>query len=639
VIDAYKVAEATGMGTRINTIMQTCFFAISGVLPKEEAIEKIKGTIRKTYGKKGEDVVKKNFEAVDHTLAHLFKVEIPRGETAAEVLPPIVPAEAPDFVKNVTATIMAGKGDTLPVSAFPVDGTWPVATTQWEKRNIAQEIPVWNPALCAQCNRCSFVCPHAAIRAKVYDPALLASAPATFKSVDYKAKEYKGKKFTVQIAPEDCTGCGLCVKTCPAKDKENAERHAINMEPQIPLREPERANYAFFLAIPEVDRASIEKIDVKSSQFLRPLFEYSGACSGCGETPYVKLLTQLFGDRLLVGNATGCSSIYGGNLPTTPYCVDRNGRGPTWSNSLFEDAAEFAHGFRLSVDTHRRHARELVKLLASKIGDDLAGRLMEEEERSEAGIARRREEVAALRQKLAGLEAPEARRLEGIADYLTRKSVWSLGGDGWAYDIGYGGLDHCMASMRDHNMLVLDTEVYSNTGGQASKATPIGAAAKFAASGKAVHKKDLGMIAMTYGHAYVASVASGANPLQTVKAFIEADSYPGPSIIIAYSHCIAHGYELEDGPAHQKLAVDCGIWPLYRFDPRRIEAGLPPLQLDAKPTKIDVIEYMRKETRFRMVEKAFPERFAQLAQDALDYTRCHARMYEQLAALVPKPKE
>jgi len=637
VIDAYKVAADTGMGTRINTIMQTCFFAISGVLPRDEAIEKIKGTIKKTYGKKGDDVVKRNYEAVDHTLAHLHEAKVPGVADSKCRMREVVPPQSPDFVKNVLGVIIAGKGDTLPVSAFPVDGTFPTATTQYEKRNIALEIPVWDPSLCIQCNKCSLMCPHGTIRAKVYDPKALNDAPPTFKSVDYKAKDFGGMKFTVQIAPEDCTGCRLCWRVCPGKDRQNPDRKALMMHPQIPLREQERTNYSYFLGLPDVPREKITRIDVKTSQLFRPLFEYSGACSGCGETQYVKLLTQLFGDRLMVGNATGCSSIYGGNLPTTPYCVNADGRGPAWNNSLFEDAAEFSYGYRLSVDTNRRQAETLLKKLASQVGEGLVEKLLAPEERTEVSIKDRRDLVVALRQKLTGVQTPEARRLDLLADYLVRKSIWGLGGDGWAYDIGYGGLDHVIANMRDINLLVMDTEVYSNTGGQASKSTPVGASAKFAAAGKDVHKKDLGLIAMTYGHVYVASVAVGARDLQAVKAFVEADSYPGPSIIIAYSHCIAHGYDLDLGPAHQKAAVESGVWPLYRFDPRRAQQGLPPLQLDYDPKGEGIIDYMKSETRFRMVEKLDKARFERLCKQAEGEIQRKVAMYKQLAALTCAP--
>ena len=634
VIDAYTVAGEAGMGTRINTIMQTCFFAISGVLERGEAIEQIKYSIKKTYGKKGDEVVRRNFEAVDHTLAHLHKVDVPGEATATRRRPPIVSPDAPEFVRNVSAVMMAGKGDSLPVSAFPVDGTWPVATTQWEKRNVALEVPVWDPNVCIQCAKCSFVCPHAAIRAKVYDPELLKDAPSTFQSVDYKAKDYRGMKFTIQCAPEDCTGCKLCVNNCPAKNKAEPGKKAINMATQLPLREAMRAEYNFFLSLPETDRTTMEAMNVKRSQLLQPLFEYSGACGGCGETAYVKLMTQLYGDRLLIANATGCSSIYGGNLPTTPYCTDKNGRGPTWSNSLFEDAAEFGHGFRLAVDTHARQARQLLHELAPQVGDNLVELLLANEERTEQGLAERRAHIAALKETLAGIDSAPARRLIDLADYLVRKSIWSLGGDGWAYDIGYGGLDHCLASMRDHNILVVDTEVYSNTGGQASKSTPLGAAAKFAAAGKDMHKKDLGLMAISYGHVYVASIAMGAKDAQTVKAFVEADSYPGPSIIIAYSHCIAHGYDLSKGLDQQKLAVDAGIWPLYRYDPRRVAEGKPPLQLDAKPVEgADMMQYMRNETRFRMVEKMDPVRFKRLADEAKRFNLGRVKLYQQLAEM------
>ncbi len=632
VIDAYAVAKDTGMGVRINTIMQTCFFAISGVLPRDEAIKQIKKAIEKTYGKKGPEVVRKNFAAVDHTLAHLYEVKVPAAVTATRALPPMVSDQAPDFVKRVTAVMMAGKGDLLPVSAFPIDGTWPSATTQWEKRNIALEIPVWDEAICIQCNKCAMVCPHAAIRAKVYPPEQLAGAPPTYKSTGFKAADYKGWKYTIQVAPEDCTGCHLCVEVCPAKDKSNPKHKAIDMHPQMPLREAEVLNYAFFLALPEIDRATV-KIDVKGSQFLQPLFEYSGACAGCGETPYIKLLTQLYGDRLLIGNATGCSSIYGANLPTTPYAVNRDGRGPAWNNSLFEDTAEFAFGYRLSLDKHADLAQMLLRQMASQIGESLVDDLLAADQTGEAGIAAQRKRVEALRGKLAGIGSGEARRLELVADYLVKKSVWAIGGDGWAYDIGYGGLDHVIAQGRDVNLLVLDTEVYSNTGGQQSKATPMGAAAKFAMAGKAVPKKDLGMIAMTYGSVYVAKVAFGAKDAQTVRAFQEADSFPGTSIVIAYSHCIAHGFDLAFGAEQQKLAVDSGSWPLYRWDPRRIALGENPLKLDSAPGKVDVATYMRNETRFRMVEQQDPKRFAKLLERARIEIGNRFVAYEHLAKL------
>jgi len=633
VIDAYDVAGKTGMGQRINTIMQTCFFAISGVLPREEAIAQIKKSIQKTYGRKGEEIVRRNFQAVDDTLANLHEVRVPARVTATAKRPPTVSPEAPELVRKVEAVMMANKGDTLPVSAFPVDGTWPTGTTKWEKRNIALELPVWDPAVCIQCNKCSMVCPHATIRPKVYDPALLAKAPPGFRAADYKAPDFKGQKFTIQVAPEDCTGCGLCVMACPAKDKANPKHKAVNLEPKLPILEREKANWAFFETLPVVDRAKIARVDVKGSQFFEPLFEYSGACGGCGETPYLKLLSQLFGDRAMIANATGCSSIYGGNLPTTPYAKNKDGRGPTWSNSLFEDCAEFGFGFRLAVDKHREQAIEMLRSMGSVVGDDLVKGLIEADQSNEAGIAAQRQRVAALKSKLGGVKDPKAARLLQRADYLVKKSIWLVGGDGWAYDIGFGGLDHVLAMNRDVNILVLDTEVYSNTGGQQSKATPLGAAAKFAAAGKAIPKKDLGMIAMTYGHCYVASVALGARDAQTVQAFLEADSYAGTSIIIAYSHCIAHGYDLQFGLEQQKLAVDSGMWPLYRYDPRRATAGEPPLKLDSPAPKIPVAQYMQNETRFRMVEKVDPKRFHDLAEMAQAEASKRIAFYQQLAAV------
>jgi len=560
------------------------------------------------------DVVQKNWEAVDQTLANLHEIKVPAQATSSITRPPVVSDQAPEFVQNVIGKIMAGKGDELPVSAMPADGTWPTATTQWEKRNIALEIPVWDPAVCIQCAKCSIACPHATIRAKLYDPALLEKAPETFKSADAKGKEFEGKKWTIQIAPEDCTGCGLCVQVCPAKNKTDPARKAINMAFQPPLRAQERDNYAFFLTLPDYDRSQLKVNTIKGSQLCRPLFEYSGACAGCGETPYVKLLSQLFGDRAIIGNATGCSSIYGGNLPTTPYTVNADGRGPTWNNSLFEDAAEFSFGFRLTLDKQIEFACELVSQLKDQIGAELAEGLLGADQSSEAGIAAQRARVVQLKAKLTGMKDAKAAQLLSLADKLVHKSVWALGGDGWAYDIGYGGLDHVLASGRNMNVLVLDTQVYSNTGGQCSKATPRGAVAKFAAGGKPAPKKDLGLIAMSYGTIYVAQIAMGASDAQAVRAFIEAESYPGPSLIIAYSHCIAQGFNLRNGFEQQKAAVASGAWVLYRYDPRLAEQGKNPLQLDSKAPTMSFKDYAYNETRFKMLAQFRPDAAAALAE-------------------------
>jgi pyruvate-ferredoxin/flavodoxin oxidoreductase len=638
-IDAYALAKKAGMGGRINTIMQTCFFGISGILPREEAIAHIKKAIEKTYGKRGPEVVKRNWEVVDLALAELHEIKVPKAATAAQGRPPIVSDRAPDFVKKVTAVMLAGKGDLLPVSAFPVDGTWPTGTAKWEKRNLALEIPVWDSKVCIQCNQCALVCPHAAIRAKVYDEGALKKKPSTFKSTAYRGNEYKGKAFTIQVAPEDCTGCNLCVNVCPAKDRTNPKRKAINMEPQAPLREAERANYDYFLGLPELPRTDVARLDHKGSQFLEPLFEYSGACNGCGETPYLKLLTQLFGDRLLMANATGCSSIYGGNLPTTPYTTNRDGRGPAWSNSLFEDNAEFGFGFRLAIDAHVAAARALLERLAPKIGEKLVKEILGADQKSEAGLAAQRDRVTALKKRLGDVKSTEARRLVAFADYLVKKSVWLVGGDGWAYDIGYGGLDHVLASHRDVNILVMDTEVYSNTGGQQSKSTPLGAAAKFASAGKPVGKKDLSLLATMYGHVYVARVAFGAKMAQTAQAFLEAEAYPGPSLIVAYSHCIAHGYDMAQGAAQQKRAVDSGVWPLYRFDPVRLRNGQPPLHLDYGPPKGKVADYMGNESRFRMIERADPARYKKFVEDSEEAARRRYVGYQQLAGISIPPAE
>jgi pyruvate-ferredoxin/flavodoxin oxidoreductase len=629
-INGYDVAKQAGMGGRINTIMQTCFFYLSGILPQDQAIEQIKNAIKKTYGKKGDQIVQMNYKAVDSAIENLHEIEVPDQPTSNVEKPPVVSDQAPEFVQNVMAKIMAGKGDTVTVGEMPSDGTWPTGTTQWEKRNIALEIPVWDPEVCIQCGKCSLVCPHATIRAKVYEAGQLDKAPETFKSAEGKAP-FKDKKWTIQVAPEDCTGCGMCVEVCPAKNKLDPAKKAINMAPQIPLRQQERENYEFFLSIPEADRTELKLNTIKGSQLCRPLFEYSGACAGCGETPYVKLLSQLFGDRAVIGNATGCSSIYGGNLPTTPYTVDDEGRGPAWNNSLFEDNAEFSFGFRLTIDKQMEYARELVEQLKDSIGAELAGEILDADQTSEAGIIAQRKRVKNLRAKLQGLSNPKAVNLLSVADTLVKKSVWALGGDGWAYDIGYGGLDHVLASGRDINVLVLDTQVYSNTGGQCSKATPRAAVAKFAAAGKPANKKDLGLMAMTYGNVYVAQVAMGSSDMQTVKAFLEAESYPGPSMIIAYSHCIAHGINMRQGLSQQKAAVDSGAWMLYRYDPRLADEGKNPLQLDSKEPKISLEEYAYNETRYKMLTKSKPEQAQKLLELAQQDAKNRWQLYQQMA--------
>jgi len=634
IIDAYKVAKDTGMGVRINTIMQTCFFAISGVLQREQAIKMIKNSIKKTYGKKGEQVVQQNFAAVDHTLAHLFEVKVPDKVTSTRSMPKLIPDEAPEFVRNVVAKVLANHGDDVPVSAMPVDGTFASGTTQWEKRNIALEIPVWDPEVCIQCGKCSMVCPHAAIRQQAYDPKHLKDAPPTFKSADSRGKDFPaGWKYTIQVAPEDCTGCTLCVEACPAKNKLEPAKKAINMAPQPPIREQERENYKFFLNLPVLDRGQIKVASVKGSQFLTPLFEYSGACAGCGETPYVKLLTQLFGDRAIISNATGCSSIYSGNLPTFPYTFNQDGRGPAWSNSLFEDNAEFGFGYRLTIDKHTEFAHELAKRLAAEIGEDLVTALIAADQSSEAGIAEQRKRVQALKEKLAGSKSREAKHLLSLADMFVKKSVWIVGGDGWAYDIGYGGLDHVLASGRNINVLVLDTEVYSNTGGQMSKSTPLGAVAKFAAAGKPLPKKDMGMIFMTYGNIYVARTAMGYNDLQTVRAFIEADAYDGPSIIMAYSHCIAHGIAMHKGMEEQKAAVESGHYILFRYNPMLAAQGQNPLKLDSKAPAIKYEDFAYRETRFKMLTKSMPDRAKDLLQRAQASIHSRWNMYEGWAAM------
>ena len=637
VIDAYKVAKENGMGVRINTIMQVGFFALSGVLPREEAIAKIKETIKKTYGKRGEAVVKMNFAAVDASIAHLHQVKVPAKVTSTLRMPPPVPAEAPEFVRNVLGKMVAGYGDDLPVSAFPADGTYPTATTQWERRNIALEVPVWEPELCIQCGKCIMVCPHAVLRAKVYDEGDLKAAPSTFKSTEARWKELPNKKYTLQLSIDDCTGCTLCVEVCPAKDKSQVGRKAINMAPELPLRPHERKNWEFFKTLPDTIRGAdggnggLKFNKTKDVQLLTPLFEFSSACAGCGETPYLRLMSQLFGERAIIGNATGCSSIYGGNQPTTPWTVNREGRGPSWNNSLFEDTAEFGFGIRLAVDKQREYARELVARLRDAIGPELADGLLGADQSTEEGVIAQRRRVDELKAKLKASKDPASRTLLAVADNLVKRSVWSIGGDGWAYDIGYGGLDHVLANTRDINLLVLDTEVYSNTGGQSSKSTPLGAVAKFAAGGKPVPKKHLGLLAVMYGHIYVAQIAMGANEGQTLRAFLEAESYDGPSLIIAYCHCIAHGIDMAKGMDQQRLAVETGYWPLYRYDPRLRAQGKNPLQLDSKPPKAPLQDYVYNENRYRMLVKSNPAVAAQLLKQAEEAIEEHWNILERLA--------
>jgi pyruvate-ferredoxin/flavodoxin oxidoreductase len=607
VIDAYHVAKEVGMGNRINTIMQTCFFYIAGILPQDEAIKAIKDAIRKTYSKKGEAMVLKNFEAVDKTIEHLMEVKVPAvaGTKAAVSL---IPDKAPEFVRNFIGAILHGKGDTLPVSAMPIDGTYALGTTMWEKSNIAQELPVWYEDLCIQCGKCSIVCPHACIRIKAYDKSLLENAPKTFKHMDMIGKDFsENTVYTIQVAPEDCTGCSLCYEICPGIDKKNPEKRSLLMEPGEPIKQQEAENWDFFLTIPQAKRDMVKQDTVKGSQYLQPLFEFSGACPGCGETPYIKLATQLFGDRMFMANSTGCSSIYGGNLPTNPYTKNDDGRGPTWSNSLFEDTAEFGLGFRLSVDQMQDHARELVKELASQIGQTLADELLNADQSTEPGVFLQRERVRALHEKLKDMKSSKANLLDEIRDYLTKKSVWIIGGDGWAYDIGFSGVDHIMSSGKNVNLLVMDTEVYSNTGGQMSKATPLGAFAKFATAGKTILKKDLGMQMITYGNVYVAQIAMGANDNQTVKAFVEAEAFNGPSLIIAYSNCIEHGYDQRFGMHQMKLAVDSGYWPLYRYNPDYAKNGKPIFRLDSKDPKIPLEDFLYNENRFNILKKSHPE--------------------------------
>jgi pyruvate-ferredoxin/flavodoxin oxidoreductase len=635
VIDADRVAGEAGMGGRINTVMQPCFFALSGVMPREEALEAIRGSIRKTYGKRGESVVLRNLAAVDAALGELHHVDASSAATATHRRRPAVPAEAPDFVRRVTARMLSGEGDLLPVSALPVDGTFPTDTARWEKRAIGPELPIWDPSICIDCGKCAIVCPHAAIRMKVFEPEALDGAPEGFRSKAFGAKAAAadgGMSLSIQVAPDDCTGCGVCVDVCPARSKQELKHKALNMEPAEAYRGPERASFDFFLSIPDPPPDLLEPDTVKGSQVRRPLFEFSGACAGCGETPYLKLLTQLFGDRLIVANATGCSSIYGGNLPTTPWSVDAHGRGPAWANSLFEDDAEFGLGMRLALDRQEAHARHLVESLASTVGEDLAAAILANAQQTEAEVAAQRERVAQLKVRLASVEgavASAARDLQGLADDLVRRSVWIVGGDGWAYDIGSAGLDHVLASGRNVNVLVLDTEVYSNTGGQASKSTPRGALAKFAARGKPTGKKDLGVMATTYGNVYVAQVALGANDMQTVRALLEAEAWEGPSLIVAYSTCIAHGIDMATSMSHQKDAVRSGYWPLFRFNPGAGEHEHP-FHLDAKAPSIPLDEFAAQEGRYALLARSDPEGHRKLMDMAANDVRERRRLLEQL---------
>lgn len=633
-IDAYKVARENGMGTRINTVMQTCFFAISEILPKDRAIELIKEAIYKAYGNKGEAILQSNYKAVDNTIENLFEIEVPTEAVSEIRMRRPVPEEAPDFVQEVIAKIIAGDGDSLPVSSFSPDGTFPTGTTCWEKRNISQEIPVLEPDICIQCGKCMMVCPHAVIRMKAFDGTLLENAPEMFKYMDAKGREWPDNtKISIQVSPEDCTGCELCVEVCPAKDRKQVGRKALNMAPVDPLIKQEVENWEFFLTIPEFDRSKLKAETVKGSQFLQPLFEFSGACTGCGETPYIKVVTQLFGDRMIVANATGCSSIYGGNLPTTPYTKNSAGLGPAWSNSLFEDNAEFGLGFRITIDKLADYAREMLAGMKGQLNSTLVDQILKADQTNEPGVFEQRERVGILKKQLETMPDGKAKTLLSIADYLVRKSVWIFGGDGWAYDIGYGGLDHVLASGRDVNILVLDTEVYSNTGGQCSKATPLGAIAKFAAAGKRTGKKDLGLMSIAGGHTYVARVAMGANDTQTMRAIIEAERYPGPSIIIAYSHCIAHGYDMKYGLNQQKLAVESGYWPLFRFDPTKRDEGKNPFQLDSKEPKVDFKDYAYNEMRYLMLSKAQPKVARELMEHAKEEIRNKWRVYEQMEKL------
>ena len=641
VIDAYAVAAEAGMGRRINTIMQTCFFAIAGILPRDAAIAAIKQAVDKTYGKKSRRLVELNYKAIDQTLAVLHRVDVPRGATGAVAATAATEAAVPDFVRDLTLPLYRGHGDALPVSALPADGSWPLGTAKFEKRNIALEIPVWEPDLCTQCGKCVFVCPHSAIRSRLFLAGDAASAPPTFKHVPVKSKDFPADThISYQVAPEDCTGCGDCVEACPIHDKSNVSRRAVNMAPVGPLRDPERENLAFFLQLPEFDRSQIRHDTLPGAMLLDPLFEFSGACAGCGETPYIRLATQLFGDRMLIANATGCSSIYGGNLPSTPYTVNGAGRGPAWSNSLFEDNAEFGLGMRLAADQLMAYAKQLLQALAPDIGGDLAEALVNAEQREEAGIVAQRTRVGALLEKLAPSKHPRAKELASVAEWLIRRSVWIIGGDGWAYDIGYGGLDHVLALPHDVNILVLDTEVYSNTGGQTSKATPLGAVAKFSAGGKPTAKKDLAKLASDYGHVYVATTAYGAKDVQTLRVFHEAEAYNGPSLIVAYSPCIAHGYDMLYNQRQQELAVKSGHWPLIRFDPRLAEAGGNPFKLDSAAPSQPIKAFMESETRFAMLQRSHPDAAQRFLEQAQQDAERRFKAYQDMAqghADEPKP--